>query len=141
MREDGKRTWQQVLYRLEKETYSFITKDTNANEVTPIHIKQILSAIIERGASVEVNRVCSYLMAVFNYGLKADNDFANHQQNVMLGLKMNPVSVIPKQSAVEKAGTNWLKLNELQQLMGDFSKTPSVGRIISLLLDLCVYDW
>jgi len=59
----------------------------------------------------------------------------------MLGLKMNPVSVIPKQSAVEKAGTNWLKLNELQQLMGDFSKTPSVGRIISLLLDLCVYDW
>ncbi|MDU6441034.1 MAG: Arm DNA-binding domain-containing protein, partial [Pantoea sp.] len=32
MREDGKRTWQQVLYRLEKETYSFIAKDTKANE-------------------------------------------------------------------------------------------------------------
>lgn len=139
MREDGKRTWQQVLYRLEKETYSFIAKDTKANEVTPLHIKQILSAIIQRGASVEANRVRSYLMAAFNYGLKADNDPANHQQNVMFGLEMNPVSVIPKQSAAEKAGTNWLKLNELQQLMGDFPKTPSVGSTVSLLLNLCVY--
>jgi len=139
MREDGKRTWQQVLYRLEKETYSFIAKDTKANEVTPLHIKQILSAIIQRGASVEANRVRSYLMAAFNYGLKADNDPANHQQNVMFGLEMNPVSVIPKQSAAEKAGTNWLKLNELQQLMGDFPKTPSVGCTVSLLLNLCVY--
>ena len=122
MRDDGKRTWQQVLYRLEKETYSFIAKDTKANEVTPLHIKQILSAIIQRGASVEANRVRSYLMAAFNYGLKADNDPANHQQNVMFGLEMNPVSVIPKQSAAEKAGTNWLKLNELQQLMVTFLK-------------------
>jgi len=57
----------------------------------------------------------------------------------MFGLEMNPVSVIPKQSAAEKAGTNWLKLNELQQLMGDFPKTPGVGSTVSLLLNLCVY--
>ena len=139
MREDGKRTWQQVLYRLEKETYSFIPKATKARDVTPAHIKQILAAIINRGASVESNRVRSYLMAAFNYGLKADNDPANHQQNVMFGLQMNPVSVIPKQSAAEKPGTNWLKLSELQQLMGDFPKAPSVGSTVSQLLNLCVY--
>lgn len=139
MREDGKRTWQQVLYRLEKETYPFIPKVMKARDVTPAHIKQILATIIKRGASVEANRVRSYLMAAFNYGLKADNDPANHQQNVMFGLQMNPVSVIPKQSAAEKAGTNWLKLDELQQLMGDFPKAPKVGSLISQLLNLCVY--
>jgi hypothetical protein len=78
-------------------------------------------------------------MAAFNYGLKADNDPANHQQNVMFGLQMNPVSVIPKQSAAEKAGTNWLKLDGLQQLMRNFPKAPKVGPLISQLLNLCVY--
>jgi hypothetical protein len=39
MREDGKRTWQQVLYRLEKETYPFIPKVTKARDVKPAHIK------------------------------------------------------------------------------------------------------
>ncbi len=111
MREESKRTWQQVLTRLEKETYLFISRDTKANQVTPLHIKQILAAIIQRGASVEANRVRSYLMAAFNYGLKADNDPANHQQNVMFGLEMNPVSIIPKQSLAEKVGENWLRLN------------------------------
>jgi hypothetical protein len=50
-------------------------------------------------------------MAAFNYGLKADNDPANHQQNVMFGLQMNPVGVIPKQSSAEKAGqtgSSWM---------------------------------
>lgn len=139
MREEGKRTWQQVLTRLEKETYLFISRDTKANQVTPLHIKQILAAIIQRGASVEANRVRSYLMAAFNYGLKADNDPANHQQNVMFGLEMNPVSVIPKQSSAEKVGENWLKLNELQDLMGAFPQASGVGSIVSHLLNLCVY--
>jgi hypothetical protein len=43
-------------------------------------------------------------MAAFNYGLKADNDPANHQQNVMFGLQMNPVGVIPKQSQRRRQG-------------------------------------
>lgn len=66
MRDDGKRTWQQVLYRLEKETYPFIPKATKARDVTHAHIKQFLATIIQRGASVEANRVRSYLMAAFN---------------------------------------------------------------------------
>ena len=139
MNEDGKRTWQQVLYRLEKEIYPFIARETKANQVTPLHIKQILSAIIQRGASVEANRVRSYLMAAFNYGLKADNDPANHQQNVMFGLEMNPVSVIPKQSSAEKVGSNWLELEQLQELMSDFIKAPGVGQVVSHLLNLCIY--
>jgi len=57
----------------------------------------------------------------------------------MFAPEMNPVSVIPKQSAAEKAGPNWLKLDELQELMGDFPKTPGVGSTVGLLLNLCIY--
>ncbi|MBT0727176.1 tyrosine-type recombinase/integrase [Rosenbergiella australiborealis] len=139
MREDGKRTWKAVLYALEKEVYAIIPRSTKANEITSIHIKRILAGMIQRDAVVVSNRLRSYLMAAFNYGLKADNDPANHQQDVLFGLQMNPVSVIPKQSAAEKPGTHWLKLDQLLSLLGDFPKAPKVGRSVSQLLNLCVY--
>lgn len=139
MKDDGKRTWERVRNRLEKEVYPFISAQTKANMVTPLHIKQILSSIIQRGASVESNRVRSYLMAAFNYGLKADNDPLNFQNNIMFGLETNPVTVIPKQSSAEKVGTNWLELNELQSVMLTFSSVPGIGEQIGYLLHLCIY--
>lgn len=74
MKLDNKRTWADVLKRLEKECYTVIPRETKAKDVTPLQIKTILSGIIQRDAVVHANRIRSYLMAAFNYGLKADND-------------------------------------------------------------------
>lgn len=67
-------------------------------------IKAILSGIIQRNALVYANRARPYLMAAFNYGLKADNDPMNTNVGMMFGLDVNPVLAIPKQSSAEKWG-------------------------------------
>jgi len=139
MKADGKRTYGDVLRRLEKDTYPVIPPTTKAKEVTPEHIKLILSNMIRRGAVVQSNRVRSYLHAAFQYGLKADNDPANMNQDVLFGLTMNPVSIVPKQAAAEKPGDKWLKLSELRQLIQNFTDTPKVGWRMGQLLNLCVY--
>lgn len=61
MKADGKRTYADVLRRLEKDVYPVIPPETKAKDVTPLDIKQILINMIQRGAIVQSNRVRSYL--------------------------------------------------------------------------------
>ncbi|MFD1007956.1 tyrosine-type recombinase/integrase [Oceanisphaera ostreae] len=139
MKAEGKRTFDAVLSSLEKEAYPIVSPDMKAKEVTADHIKRILSNLIIRGAAVQSNRVRSYLMAAFNYGLKHDNDPAHMEQGVLFALTANPVSVIPKQTHAEKPGQNWLKLPYLRELMTTFSDAHKVGTLIHQLLKLVVY--
>lgn len=139
MQEEGKRTFKAVLFSLQKEAYPIIPPDMKAKDVTPDHIKRILSAMIIRGAVVQSNRTRAYLMAAFNYGLKHDNDPAHMDQGVLFGLTANPVAAVPKQSHAEKPGENWLKLTELRHLLDTFGEAPRVGWLIGKLLDLIVY--
>lgn len=139
MKAEGKRTFKAVLSSLEKEAYPIVSPDTKAKDVTADHIKRILSNLIIRGAAVQSNRVRSYLMAAFNYGLKHDNDPAHMVQGVLFALTANPVSVIPKQTHAEKAGQNWLKLPYLHELMATFSDAHKVGTLIHQLLKLVIY--
>jgi hypothetical protein len=74
------------------------------------------------------NRIRSYLMAAFNYGLKADNDPMNTSVGITFGLEVNPVSAIPKQSSAEKVGDTWLTLEELRFVMEQFARPPTLGR-------------
>ena len=138
MKQDNKRTWQDVLKRLEKECYSHIPKSTKAKDVTPNQIKKLLSAIIQRGAVVQSNRIRSYLMAAFNFGIKADNDPMHSNNGIIFGLQSNPVSIIPKQSSAEKVGNVWLNWEELSYVMLHFSKTPNVGPIMQNLIRICI---
>ena len=52
MKADGKRTYADVLRRLEKDVYPVIPPETKAKDVTPLDIKQILINMIQRGAIV-----------------------------------------------------------------------------------------
>ena len=139
MKVDGKRTYDDVLRRLEKDVYPVIPPATKAKDVTPLDVKQILTNMIQRGAIVQSNRVRSYLHAAFQYGLGADLDPANNRESVLFGLTMNPVSVIPRQGYAEKPGQNWLSLECVQKLMTIFEDAPNVGSLPAQLLRLCFY--
>ncbi len=139
MQVDGKRTYTDVQRRLAKDVYDVIPPATKAKDVTPLHVKQILSNMIQRGAVVQSNRVRSYLHAAFQYGLKADFDPMSHHEQIVFGLSMNPVSVVPRQAHAEKPGDNWLNKHEICQLMETFSSAKKVSWMVQELLRLCVY--
>jgi integrase len=139
MQTDGKRTFKAVLAALEKEVYPNIPKDSKAKDITPTDIKLILGGMIQRGATVQSNRVRSYLLAAFNHGLKHDNDPAFIEADVLFGLSFNPVAAVPKQSHAEKVGENWLTLNETKHLLSTFQHTNRVGPMPSYLLALCFH--
>jgi integrase len=119
MEKDGKRTYKAVLSSLEKEVYPFISQETKAKDVTAHDVIIVLSNMIKREATTQSNRVRSYLMAAFNYGLKHDNDPANYIDKAKFGLAYNPVAGIPKQKAAERIGEHYLSKTEVKQLLHD----------------------
>lgn len=142
MERDNKRTYKQVFNALEKEVYPFIAPETKAKDVTTQDIIYILSAMIRRGADTQTNRVRSYLMAAFNYGLKHDNDPANYLEEAKFGLSFNPVSTIPKQKSFERVGHHYLLQDEIQTLFDDLDNEYQEIQMSSdmrNLIKLCFY--
>jgi integrase len=139
MKADGKRTYEAVLKSLEKEVYPFIQPQTKAKNILPTDIVPILSSMIQRGAVVQSNRVRSYIVAAFNFGLKHDLNPAQAHTGVKFGLTTNPAQVIAKQSSAEKVGENWLTLDEVKELLTTFHTVNRVGPMVSALLAVCFH--
>jgi len=142
MKKDGKRTYEAVLYALEKEVYSYISPEKKAKDVIRKDIILVLSHMIRRNADVHSNRVRSYLMAAFNYGLKHDNDPANYIEDAKFGLLFNPVAGIPKQKNAEKVGDHYLSSHETIQLLWDMENELTrfrMGHDVRNLISLCFY--
>jgi integrase len=139
MKTDGKRTYDAVLKALEKEVYPFIKPETKAKEIQPTDVIPILSNMIQRGAIVQSNRVRSYIVAAFNFGLKHDLNPAQVHTGVKFGLTTNPAQVIAKQSNAEKVGENWLTIEEVKIVLNTFKDTNRVGPLVSDLMNLCFY--
>jgi integrase len=128
MEKDGKRTFKAVLSALEKETYPYLSKETKAKDVTSDDIFNIIAGIISRGAATQSNRVRSFLMAAFQYGLQHDFDPAKAikpvkgiEPAIKFGLTSNPVSSIPKQKSAENVGEHFLTKQEVKQLLHDLT--------------------
>ncbi|HCH1025268.1 TPA: integrase arm-type DNA-binding domain-containing protein [Vibrio parahaemolyticus] len=142
MQKDGKRTHKAVLASLEKEVYPIIPPATKAKDVTTHDLMLVLAAMIKRGAKTQSNRVRSYLMAAFNYGLKHDNDPANFIDEAKFGLVMNPVAAIPKQKDAERVGEHYLKMSEVMALIDDLNNEYQrfkMGESIRNLILLCLF--
>ncbi len=142
MEKDGKRTHKTVLASLEKEVYPVIPPATKAKDVTTHDLMLVLSVMIKRDAKTQSNRVRSYLMAAFNYGLKHDNDPANFIDEAKFGLVLNPVSAIPKQKDAERVGEHYLKMDEVIGLIDDLNNEYErfkMGDAIRNLILLCLY--
>lgn len=142
MAKDGKRTHKAVLSALEIEVYPHLDKTTKAKDVTSHDLMIVLAAMIKRGAVTQSNRVRSYIMAAFNYGLKHDHDPANFIDDAKFGLTLNPAAAIPKQKDGERIGDHYLTLNEVKQLLADVSQEYErfkMGDTIRNLISLCFY--
>tara|TARA_R110002050_G_scaffold3824_1_gene19745 strand:- start:3536 stop:4843 length:1308 start_codon:yes stop_codon:yes gene_type:complete len=137
MKADGKRTYEAVLKSLEKEVYPHIPPATKAKDILPTDIVPILSSMIQRGAVVQSNRVRSYIVAAFNFGLKHDLNPAQAHTGVKFGLLTNPAQVVAKQSSAEKVGDNWLMLEEVRELLSSFHTVGRIGPMVSGLMRLC----
>ncbi|MHA2938431.1 tyrosine-type recombinase/integrase [Vibrio sp. RC27] len=143
MKREGKRTYKAVLASLEKEVYPIVPPDTKARDFTKDDSLLILSGMIERGAPVQSNRVRSYLLAAFNYGINEhENDPANLVSNVIFSLNSNPLAQVKKQKKAEKEGKHYLKMNEVIMLIDDLNNEYQrfkMGDSIRNLILLCLY--
>ena len=137
MKADGKRTHEAVIKSLEKEVYPHIPPATKAKDVHPTDVVNVLSSMIQRGAVVQSNRVRSYIVAAFNFGLKHDLNPAQVHTGIKFGLVTNPAQVVAKQASAEKVGDNWLTLDEVRELLVSFHTVSRVGPVVSGLLRLC----
>jgi integrase len=142
MRKDGKRTYSSVLMALEKAVYPHIDKHTKAKDATTHDFMIVLAAMIQRDAATQSNRVRSYLMAAYNYGLSHDNDPANFIEEAKFGLVMNPIAAIPKQRHAERVGEHYLNHTEIHRLLDDLENEYlrfKMGDSIRHLIQLCFY--
>lgn len=142
MKKDGKRTYAQVLEALKINVYPLIDKQTKAKDVTTHDFMLVLANMIRRGAVTQSNRVRSYLMAAYNYGLRHDNDPANFIDEAKFGLTVNPVAAIPKQKHAERVGKHYLNHAEIKRLFNDLENVYDrfqMGHSIRNLIQLCFY--
>lgn len=139
----GKRSYEKTQNRINQVLDSeHIDPGMLARDVTPDHIKRVLSEFISRGAKAGANKVRANLHAIFNFGLFADNDPANIDNKTVYGLERNPVSVVPAQRGVDKALDRFLPWDELSELLGILhrpaSSVPMSSDFVQLLL-CCIH--
>lgn len=139
----GKRSYEKTQNRINQVLDSeHIDPGMLARDVTPDHIKRVLSEFISRGAKAGANKVRANLHAIFNFGLFADNDPANIDNKTIYGLERNPVSVVPAQRGVDKALDRFLPWDELSELLDILhrpaSSVPMSSDFVQLLL-CCIH--
>ena len=100
-----------------------------AKDVKPEHVKLLLKPIWDRGATRQAGKVRSFLVAAFNYGLRAEHHIDRSSQK-SYGLEMNPADavVVPNTS---KPGERALTDEELKQFWRTITQIESVGPIMA----------
>jgi len=91
----------------------------------------VLAFHIDRGITTGSNRLRSYLMAAFNYGLQIDNNPRHVATNSKrFYITHNPVSAIPIQLDFEQVVDRSLSTDEFKDLWNNFDKTTNINPII-----------
>jgi integrase len=100
-----------------------------AKDVRPEHVKLLLRPIWERGATRQAGKVRSFLVAAFNFGLRAEHHIDRSSQK-SYGLEMNPADavVVPNTS---KPGERALSDAELKQFWNTITQVSSIGPIMA----------
>lgn len=135
MKQRGKRSYEAVMEALERDVIPILGANTKASDVTPDDIKFVISRLIRRDAVVQSNRIRSYIMSAYNYGIRHDNDPAYLDREALFGITQNPVSGIPRQN-VEQAGDRDLSAKEIAVFWNDLSKGGFMKEV-ELCIKLC----
>lgn len=100
-----------------------------AKDVRPEHVNLLLKPIWDRGARRQAGKVRSFLVAAFNFGLKAEHHI-DRSSTKSYGLQMNPADpvTVPNTS---KPGERALTDKELRQFWHTITKVDSVGAIMA----------
>ncbi|MFP5422989.1 MAG: site-specific integrase [Gammaproteobacteria bacterium] len=100
-----------------------------AKDVRPEHVNLLLKPIWGRGARRQAGKVRSFLVAAFNFGLKAEHHI-DRSSTKSYGLQMNPADpvTVPNTS---KPGERALTDKELRQFWHTITKVDSVGAIMA----------
>ena len=100
-----------------------------AKDVRPEHVNLLLKPIWDRGAGRQTGKVRSFLVAAFNFGLKAEHHI-DRSSAKSYGLQMNPADpvTVPNTS---KPGERALTDKELKQFWYTITKVDSVGAIMA----------
>ena len=140
MKDEGKRTWERVLKSVKKDVYPLIEPTQRANTVTDEQIINVLSTMIERGPEVQSNRVRSYLHRAFKLGLQHDKNPKKMNRDILFGLKINPVTNIPRQASAEKPGERFLSKNEFKRLLKLLDECQGISKWSANIIKLCIYS-
>lgn len=137
LQEQGSRSWPAVDRAL-RNNISGSLLELQAADITSQHIRQILYEVIRRGASVQANRLRSYLQTAFKYGIYHDNDPKSVSTGLVFGLTSNPVSNVPKDTSVEQVGNRVLTTEELSFVLNYSGTALSVTNHLALCLILAM---
>jgi len=132
---ESKRTFKQVKHELSVNMKSLLLVE--ASKVTSNDVCKVLGRLIQRGAEVQSNRVRSYIMAAFNFGIKFDHDPRYQHRGEKYNIYRNPVASIPRQSSAEQARDRVLSTKEIVELMlhlNDNHFSTQVEHFVKILL-------
>ena len=111
MQADGKSSEPEVR-RCLKQVAQALGSTRMASGIDPSEVSDFLAGVHRRGAQVYADRFRSYMSAAFNYGIKATHDYRVEVRRDW-GIKVNPVSAVPKNTAVNKPRERVLSVDEL----------------------------
>jgi integrase len=107
-----------------------------ARDIRPDHILAILNPIWERGATVQADRMRSFLVSAFNYGLTVESVVGRANAKVY-SLQLNPAAAVK----VEKTSTPVIRALsdiELRQFWETIESTQGVGSVMALLFKFVI---
>lgn len=139
MQANGRSSWNDVEWALltgRHAAVKAIGPDRLASDIEPGDISNLLGSIYRRGSRVVADRTRSYLLAAFNWGMKATNDYtAENRQD--WGIKANPVAAVKKDTDAASARERNLSAAEIKVLWGALYShgfTPDIADAIRLLI-------
>ena len=101
-----------------------------AKDVRPDHVHLLLKPIWARGAKRQTRKVRSFLVAAFNFGLKAEHDI-ERSSNKSYGLQMNPANSVTVRDT-STPGERALTDKELKQFWQTITQVgAAVGPIMA----------
>ena len=113
---------------------------SKARDITPDDIVAIIRKMMEQGITTSCNRVRSYLMAAFNYGMEADhNPRQLTEHGKRFNITFNPVAAVPRQADFERVRDRRLSDDEIRDMWVNVQKgKPEWSPIYGLLIRFCL---
>jgi len=136
MQAQGKRSWKKVYADIQYNVFPVIDKRIPAKDVNSSQIRTVLYKIIQRGATVQANRIRSYLHRAFELGIFHDNDPMSLSDKYIFKIPANLVSAAPKNASAEKAGERVLSFEEIAIIWKNETITTPSPTLLAIKLIL-----